>query len=111
MSDVTRTDVTTTVDAYLAMWNEDDPARRAELISQAWTEQGRYVDPLLEADGHAALSEMVVGVHEQFPGYRFRRTTGVDLHHDRARFGWELAGPDGSVAVAGIDVAVVAPDG
>jgi hypothetical protein len=102
------TDIETTVDSYLDMWNETDPRRRDEVISRAWTTDGHYVDPLLEAAGHDALSEMVNGVQAQFPGHRFRRTTAVDTHHDRVRFGWELAGPDGTVAVAGIDVGVVA---
>ena len=102
---------TTTIDTYFDMRNESDPATRAELIERAWTADGRYVDPLLEAEGHGALSAMVDGVHEEFPSHRFRRTTGIDAHHDAVRFGWELAGPDGAVAVAGIDVGVLADDG
>jgi hypothetical protein len=97
-------DVTTTVDTYLAMWNEQDPMRRLGHIEQAWTRDGSYVDPALEAQGHTALSEMVGAVQERFPDHRFRRTSAVDAHHDRVRFAWELAGPDGSVAVAGLDV-------
>ena len=104
-------DVTTTVDTYFAMWNEDFPGRRAELIEQAWAADGAYIDPLLQADGYPALTAMVEAVHEKFPGYRFRRLSGVDVHHDHARFAWDLAGPDGTVAVAGIDVAELAPDG
>ena len=105
------TDTTTIVDTYLAMWNEDDPARRAELIRTAWTPDAVYVDPLLEASGHDGLSAMVDGVHAQFPGHRFRRTSGVDVHHTEVRFGWELAAPDGAVTVAGIDVGQLADDG
>jgi hypothetical protein len=104
-------DVTAVVDTYLEMWNEEDPGRRAEQIERAWASDGSYVDPLLEADGHAALSEMVTAVHQQYPGHRFRRTSGVDAHHDQVRFGWELAAPDGAVTVAGIDVGTVARDG
>jgi hypothetical protein len=104
-------DVTSTVDTYLAMWNETDPARRAQHITRAWTGDGRYVDPMLEAEGHAALGEMVTGVQAKFPGHRFRRVSGVDVHHDEIRFGWELAGPDGAVVVAGLDVGTLAPDG
>lgn len=104
-------DVTSTVDTYLAMWNETDPARRAQHIARAWTGDGRYVDPMLEAEGHAALGEMVTGVQAKFPGHRFRRVSGVDVHHDELRFGWELAGPDGAVVVAGLDVGTLAPDG
>ena len=104
-------DINTTIDAYFDMWNETDPAQRAELIERAWSPDGHYVDPVLEADGHAALSEMVAGVHAQFPGHRFRRTSDVDVHHDHVRFAWELAAEDGTVAVAGIDVGQVGPDG
>ena len=104
-------DVENTVDTYLAMWNETDAARRAEHIERAWAADGEYVDPQLEAEGHAGLSHMVEAVQTRFPGYRFRRTSGVDAHHDRVRFAWELAAPDQTVAVAGIDVGVVGGDG
>jgi hypothetical protein len=62
MSDITTTDVTTTVDTYLAMWNETDPAKRVETITAAWTEDGHYVDPLMEGKGYDGLSAMVGGV-------------------------------------------------
>jgi hypothetical protein len=104
-------DVTNTVETYLAMWNEPDPAKRARCIEQAWTRDGRYVDPIQEATGSEALSAMVAGVQEQFPGHRFRRVSGIDTHHDQIRFAWELFGPDGAVVVAGIDVGTLAADG
>jgi hypothetical protein len=66
---------------------------------------------LLEAEGHAALSDMVAGVHAQYPGHRFRRVSGIDTHHDQLRFAWELAAPDGAVTVAGIDVGALVSDG
>src|SRR5205823_351773 len=93
-------DVKTTVDTYLAMWNEADPTRRAKHIERAWTDDARYVDPMLEAAGHAALSEMVTGVQARFPGHRFRRVSGIDIHHDQLRFAWELVAPDGAGVVA-----------
>ena len=104
-------DVRDIVDTYLAMWNEPDADRRAGLIERAWAADAGYVDPVLEAEGPAALSDMVAGVHDKFPGHRFRLRSGIDLHHERLRFAWDLAGPDGTVAVAGIDVGELAPDG
>ena len=104
-------DATTIVDTYLAMWNETDAKRRAQLIERAWSGDGRYADPMLEAQGHAALSEMVAGVHAKFPGHRFRRRSGVDAHHNQLRFAWDLVTPDGAVVVAGIDVGALAADG
>ena len=103
--------VTATVDTYLAMWNETDPKRRAEQIERVWTGDCRYVDPQLEAEGHAALSDMVATVQARFPGHRFRRISGIDTHHNVLRFAWELAAPDGAVVVAGIDIGGLAPDG
>ncbi len=104
-------DVITTVESYLSMWNEVDPERRARHIEAAWADDGYYLDPALEAKGHGALSDMVASVHERFPGQRFRRTTGIDTHHDRIRFGWELGDPEGAVTVAGVDVGTLADDG
>ncbi len=112
MTDVTDlTSVADIVDTYLAMWNEEDPGRRAAHIQAAWVDDGRYVDPIQEAVGHDALDAMVVGIHQQLPRHRFTRTSGVDVHHDELRFGWQLAAPDGTVAVAGVDVGSVAADG
>ena len=47
----------------------------------------------------------------QFPDHTFRRTTAIDAHHAYARYGWELVGPDGTVAVAGQDLVELAADG
>ena len=96
------------IDRYIAMWNETDPERRRALIAQTWTEDARYVDPALQAEGRAGIDEMVCGVHERFPGHRFRRTGDPDAHHDRVRFSWELAPEGGSAVVKGVDFAVVA---
>jgi hypothetical protein len=104
-------DPATTVDEYLAMWNETDPVRRAEHIERAWATDCRYVDPMFEAEGYGGLSEMVAGVHAKLPGHRFRRISGVDAHHDSLRFAWELAAPDGAVTVAGVDVGGLDADG
>jgi hypothetical protein len=110
-TDITDPTYTGTVDAYFAMLNETDADRRTALAREVWTEDGAYFDPLLEARGHDDLVEMVGGVHAQFPGQRFVRTSGIDSHHGLVRFGWELTDGEGSVTVAGIDVGVIAPDG
>ena len=102
---------TTVVDAYFAMLNEADVAARARYIEQAWAEDCAYLDPQLEAKGHTSLSEMVSAIHERFPGFRFSRLSAVDQHHDRVRFSWDFRGPGGELAVAGLDVGTLAPDG
>ncbi|MEO5842058.1 MAG: nuclear transport factor 2 family protein [Acidimicrobiales bacterium] len=104
-------DLTTTVDTYLAAWNETDQDQRAVLIEKAWAADGRLIDPPLAAAGHTGIDEMTATMQEHFPGHYFRRTSGIDTHHDHLRFAWELVGPDGTVAIAGIDVGELADDG
>jgi hypothetical protein len=100
------------VDRYFAVWNEADGNRRRELIAGIWASDGSYVDPLSEADGPDALDALVGGFHQRFPGHRFRLIGSVDAHHDRARWSWELFGPDGGAPMlVGVDFAVFAADG
>jgi hypothetical protein len=101
----------TTIDTYLAGLNETDATTRARLFAEAFAPDGTYLDPMQEAAGHAALDAMAAGVQVAYPGHTFSRTTEIDGHHDLVRFGWELVGPDGSLTVAGIDVADLAEDG
>jgi len=117
MSDTTTTDTAvptaylTTIANYFSFLNETDEAARRELTAATWTEDGAFFDPLLEATGHDELVAMVGGIHAQMPGHTFRRTSGVDTHHGLVRFGWEMTADDGTVAVAGIDIGIVAADG
>ncbi|MDQ3644971.1 MAG: nuclear transport factor 2 family protein [Actinomycetota bacterium] len=105
------TDVSTTVDGYLAAYNERDPARRSELIGQVWADEGCLIDPPLTGEGHRGINDMAAAMHQHYEGHSFRRTSGIDIHHDHLRFAWELVGPGGEVAVAGLDVGELAADG
>jgi len=103
-------DLVELVDRYMDMWNETDAVKRRILIGRIWSERATYVDPLMESVGQAGIDAMVAGVQDRFPGLRFRRTSDVDVHHDRVRFGWEL-GPEGGPAVArGVDFGVLSAD-
>ena len=104
-------DVTMIIDTYLEAYSEVDSDRRQKLVELAWDPTGRLVDPPLAAQGHDAISEQAVAVKTHFPGHSFRRTTGIDAHHEFVRFGWELVGPDGAIAIAGYDVGELAEDG
>src|SRR5712692_653765 len=90
--------LTDLIDRYIAMWNETDSERRREIIARVWTRNASYVDPVLQGEGQAEIDAMVKSVQERFPGHKFRRTSAVDVHHDRVRFGWELGTDCGVVA-------------
>jgi hypothetical protein len=100
-----------TIDTYLAAYCEPDPVRRAELVAVAWRPTGSLLDPPFDATGHADVAALTDIVLTHYPDHRFARTTVVDAHHGIARYGWQLIGPDGAVAVGGVDVAEFADDG
>lgn len=105
------TDVNTLIDGYMAAWNEPDPERRRALVSQTWTEDGTYVDPLMDGAGAESIAAMIGAAQQQYPGHRFELAAGPDAHHDSVRFSWHLV-PEGGAAVAtGIDFGTLAEDG
>lgn len=107
----TTLDATVSIDRYFAAWNELDPGARARLVADAWSATCRYVDPLVDVEGHAAISSMIGAVHEQYPAITLRRSSSIDAHHDVVRFAWEIVGDDGTVALDGIDVCLLDDDG
>jgi hypothetical protein len=105
------TDAQTLAQRYIASWNEVDGATRRRLIDGLWTENARYADPMMNADGRDGITSLIGGVHSQFPGYRFALTEPVDGHGPYVRFSWSLSPGDGQAVARGTDFATVAPDG
>jgi len=103
--------IESTIEAYVATWNETDPARRRAGIARAWAEAGRYRDPVMVSDGHAGLDAMLAGVQAKFPGFVLRRTSKVDAHNGAARFTWSLGPAAGPSVVEGVDFCALSPDG
>ena len=107
----TVTDPSATVDRYFDAWNDTDARSRLEAVARAWSPNGRYVDPVADVTGHEATSDMIGGVHEQYPGVTLRCSSDIDSHHDVIRFSWEILDDNGPVALSGIDVARLDEDG
>jgi hypothetical protein len=106
----TATTIASVVDSYLAAWNEPDADRRRALVSDTWTDDGTYLDPLMSGAGIEQITAMIGAAQAQFPGHRFALSEGPDAHNDVVRFSWSLAS-DGAPVARGQDFAVVAPDG
>jgi hypothetical protein len=106
------TDITTTIDNYIAAWNERDDARRWAIVRETYADDARYVDPLQSGEGHDGIDAMLAGAQAQFPGHRFELSAGPDAYADRVRFAWRLVPDDGDRAIAaGVDFATIADDG
>lgn len=96
-------DSKTIAEAYIALWNETDPPRRARLLSESWTTDATYVDPLMRGAGHQEIDGLVAAVQSRFPAFRFALLGKVDGFADRARFSWAFGPPDGEAVVKGTD--------
>lgn len=95
------------IERYIASWNETDPQARRKAIDETWTDDARYVDPLVVAEGKDVIDQVIAGAQQQFAGLEFRLAGPVDSHHDLARFTWELGPAGGEAIVVGFDVAVL----
>ena len=104
-------DFTTLAERYIAAWNETDAQQRRRAVEELYTEDARYVDPLVEAAGREGIAATIGAVQAQFPGFVFRLAGPVDGHHEQARFSWELGPEEGPAPIAGFDVAVTDGDG
>src|SRR3954471_8305973 len=104
------TDLTTTIDTYIAAWNEPAADRRRELVAATWADAATYLDPLMSGEGTEGITAMIGAAQQQFPGHRFELSFGPDAHNDVVRFAWQLVGDNGPVA-GGTDFATLAADG
>jgi len=99
------------VNAYGASWNEIDEEKRRKLLEQSWADDAIYQDPTGRAEGREALVAHIGGFQEMMPGHTIDATSAVDTHGSVFRFAWVMTGPDGAVALEGMDFGTVAPDG
>jgi hypothetical protein len=105
-------DVATVINDYIAAWNETDPQRRRALVTQTFTDDADYLDPLMHGEGQDGIDAMISGVQQQYADYRFELAAGPDAHNDRVRFSWHLVGNGGRDPVAtGYDFGTLAEDG
>ncbi len=108
---IAETSQTGLIDRYIAAWNETDEVSRRQLVSQTWTTDSSYVDPLMQAQGRDGIDAMIAGLQQQFAGLQFRRVTEVDTHNHCVRFGWELGPESGPAVAGGVDFGTIGEEG
>src|SRR5262245_42156965 len=103
----TMTDAAKIARRYIELWNEKVPSRRREILSQDWTRDARYVDPLMSGDGADGVDALIAGVQQRFPEFSFKLIGEPDGFGDHLRFSWGL-GPEGADStIKGTDFAVL----
>lgn len=100
-------DLAKLIDRYCEAWCEDDAGKRADILQEVFAERATYTDPMAHVDGRANLVAHIGIVRQQFPGAVISRTSAIDAHNQRARFGWQLVQPNGPTLADNIDFAEV----
>lgn len=101
------TDHITIARRYIDLWNERGQNRRRELLSENWTADASYADPLMKADGRDGIDALIAGVQQRFPDFKFTLIGEPNGYGDHVRFSWGL-GPDGvDSPIKGTDFAVL----
>ncbi|MGQ0686736.1 nuclear transport factor 2 family protein [Bradyrhizobium sp.] len=105
------TDVKQVAHRYIELWNERAPNRRREMLAANWTNDARYVDPLMSGDGHDGVEALISGVQQKFPDFKFTLIGEPNGFGQHIRFSWGL-GPEGADSpIKGTDFAVLSQDG
>jgi hypothetical protein len=100
-----------TVDVYFAAWNETDGAARRALLERCSTDDVELIDENGRLHGYDALSARIAGFHEQVPGARVVKSSGIDRFDEVARYSWNIVTEDGNTVLVGLDVVEHETDG
>lgn len=90
-------------------WSASDADKRAEILAEVCTPDVEYVNPLKRASGVKAFAELISELTGAFPGHLPARTSGVDAHHNCARYEWALRDRSGQAVLGGIEIVRFTP--
>ena len=93
------------VASLAAAWGERDPARRADLLASAVTDDFRMVIGAgkREIRGRAAFDAEILSVQQRLPIVRVRVTSGIDVQGNLCRFTGVVEGPQGQIGPEAAD--------
>lgn len=94
-------------EAYVAAWNEADPARRGHLVQSAFTADVSYRDPIMQGDGHSGIEQLIAGVQQRFPGFHFVLKGIASGFAENIRFSWTFGPVNAEAPIEGTDFAVI----
>lgn len=74
------------IEAYVAAWNEHDPAQRMRLIEQACAEDLHMRTPGKRIEGRAQLDGLIADFQERRPGERAVLSSAIDVQNNVFRY-------------------------
>src|SRR5260370_42217881 len=99
------------VEAYFDAWNEPDGAARRVLLERCLTGDVELIDENGRFRGYEGLSALITRFHQQVPGGRVVKSSGIDQFDGIARYSWDIVTQDGNTVMVGLDVVEQDVDG
>lgn len=105
--------IATTVDGLLRalvldVFDEHDPRKRTAAIEQIFTSDVYFASPTSGArHGWAGVNEVVEGLHDKFPDFRFHLTSEPQAIEGSGRVTWGFGPPGGPAKITGMDIIVL----
>ncbi|MGF7233450.1 MAG: nuclear transport factor 2 family protein [Frankia sp.] len=103
--------VTAAADRVHEAWVASDTSKRAALLAEVCADDVVYANPVTSSVGVGALAALITELAAAYPGHTPGRTSGVDAHHDAARYTWALSDRAGQSVLAGIEIVRFTPEG
>ncbi len=91
-------------------WAAGGTEQRARILAEVCSPDVDYVNPLKGASGVQELAELISELTATYPGHLPVRTSGLDAHHDVARFEWALRDRAGQAVLGGVEIVRFTPD-
>lgn len=91
-------------------WAVQDIDRRVALLAEVCEQDVTYANPLAGCVGIQALAELISELTAAYPGHLPVRTSGVDAHHDTARYEWTLRDRVGQPVLGGTEIVRFTPE-
>ncbi|MEE6165471.1 MULTISPECIES: nuclear transport factor 2 family protein [unclassified Mycolicibacterium] len=91
----------------LAVFNERDPRRRAEVIATTYADDVRWTDDEGVATGHVELNAKAAELQEKLQGLHFVKVGMVRQTRGLGFLAWEVRTPDATTVASGFDVAEI----
>jgi hypothetical protein len=97
-------DPQTTIDRYVAAWNQADETSRALAMAEVVADNCYYADAHLpDALTDRVSHDRFVNVFRtKFPDFSLKLASVPQSHHGYFRFGWQLIKSDGSIFTQGV---------
>jgi hypothetical protein len=78
--------VRSSIEAYIAAWNEHDPEERARLLERACADDFRILTPGRCFRGRAGLDALIAEFQKRRPGDRACLRSAVEIHESTFRY-------------------------